>query len=210
MFRDLLKKICTDFFGLTVAGEAENAAEGLALCRKHRPEMVLLDLNLPDRDGVSIADELVTIAPGVRILALSSECNDYTLYRVLGSGIHGYVDKNRQSLEMLKQAIDEVIHGRVFFAEVVQQVRQRLRTEPRAFPKMLTAREQQLLGLLGSGLTDTEVARELRLSRYTVQLHRRTIMGKLDVHRTPDLIRYAVTKGFARLSSFRERSKGSP
>jgi two-component system response regulator NreC len=209
MFRELLEKICRQDFHLTVVGEAEDAATGLRLCRLHRPDMVLLDLNLPDRDGVSIADELLGIDPEVRILALSSECDDYTLYRLLNSGIHGYVDKNRQSLAILRQAIDEVIHGRVFFAEVVHQVRRRLRTEPNAFPKMLTEREQQLLGLLGGGLTDAEVARKLRLSPYTVQLHRRTIMGKLDVHRTPDLIRYAVTKGFAKLNSFREQSGGS-
>lgn len=209
MFRELLEKICRQDFHLKVVGEAEDAGTGLRLCRLHRPDMVLLDLNLPDRDGVSIADELLEIDPEVRILALSSECDDYTLYRLLHSGIHGYVDKNHQSLGALRQAIDEVIHGRVFFAEVVQQVRLRLRTEPRAFPKMLTEREQQLLGLLGGGLTDAEVAHELRLSPYTVQLHRRNIMGKLDVHRTPDLIRYAVTKGFSKLKSFREQSKGS-
>jgi two-component system response regulator NreC len=209
MFRDLLKKICGEHFHLSVVGEAEDAATGLAMCRQHEPDLVLLDLNLPDRDGIAIADELLAMDPKIRILALSSECDDYTLYRVLNSGMHGYVDKNRQSLEMLRQAIDEVIQGRVFFADVVQQVRQRLRMEPRAFPKVLSGREQQLLALLGGGLTDEEVARELRLSRYTVQLHRRNIMSKLDLHRTPDLIRYAVKKGFSKLNSFRERKEGS-
>jgi DNA-binding NarL/FixJ family response regulator len=207
MFRDLLKKICRDHFRLTVVGEAETAAEGLALCRKHKPGLVLLDLNLPDKDGVAVADELIALDPEVRILALSSECDDYTLYRVLNSGMHGYVDKNRQSVEVLKQAIDEVLKGRVFFTEVVQQVRQKLRAEPRAFPKVLTEREQQLLVLLGSGLTNEEVAKELRISRFTVQLHRRNIMSKLGLHRTPDLIRYAVNKGFAKLNAFRERNE---
>jgi two-component system response regulator NreC len=210
MFRGLLEKICRQHFHLSVVGEAGDAATGLMLCQRHMPEMVLLDLNLPDRDGVSLAEDLLARCPRLRILALSSECDDYTLYRVLNSGMHGYVDKNRQSLETLRRAIDEVIHGRAFFAEVVQQVRQRLRSEPRSFPKVLTEREQQLLALLGGGLTDDEVARELRLSRYTVQIHRRTIMGKLDVHRTPDLIRYAVNKGFSKLNSFRVRNEGSP
>jgi two-component system response regulator NreC len=210
MFRDLLKKICREHFHLTVVGEAEDAATGLALCRKHKPDMVLLDLNLPDRDGISIADELLEMDPKMRILALSSECDDYTLYRVLNSGMHGYVDKNRQSVDVLKQAIDEVIKGRVFFTEVVQQVRQRLRTEPKAFPKVLTEREQQLLALLGGGLSNEEVARDLQLSRYTVQLHRRNIMSKLGLHRTPDLIRYAVNKGFSKLNAFRERPEDSP
>lgn len=210
MFRDLLKKICRDHFHLNVVGEAEDAATGIALCRKHKPGIVLLDLNLPDKDGIAVADDLLAIDPDVRILALSSECDDYTLYRVLNSGVHGYVDKNRQSIEVLKQAIDEVVKGRVFFTEVVQQVRQRLRTEPNSFPKLLTDREQQLLELLGGGLSNEEVARRLKLSTATVHLHRRNIMHKLGLHRTPDLIRYAVTKGFAKLNSFRSGNSNSP
>ncbi|MFA5057618.1 MAG: response regulator transcription factor [Opitutaceae bacterium] len=210
MFRDLLKKICREHFHLSVVGEAEDAATGLALCRKHKPAMVLLDLNLPDRDGFSLADDLVKLDPDILILAVSSECDDYTLYRVLNSGMHGYVDKGRQSVEVLKQAIDEVLKGRVFFTEVVQQVRQRLRTEPKAFPKLLTEREQQLLTLLGSGMSDEEVGGALKISRYTVQLHRRNIMSKLDLHRGSDLIRYAVTKGFAKLNAFRVQPADSP
>jgi two-component system response regulator NreC len=208
MFRGLLERICRQHFHLAVVGEAEDAVTGLELCRRHKPDMVLLDLNLPDRDGVSLAEDLLAEQPKLRILALSSECDDYTLYRVLNSGIHGYVDKNRQSVDVLKIAINEVIHGRVFFADVVQQVRQRLRKEPAAFPKLLSPREQEILSVLGGGLNDEEAARELRLSRFTVGCHRRNIMGKLGVHRTPDLIRYAVSKGFSKLNSFRERNAG--
>ena len=127
---------------------------------------------------------------------------------MLNSGIHGYVDKNRQSVDALKFAINEVINGRVFFAEVVQQVRQRLRMEPGAFPKLLSPREQEVLSVLGGGLNDEDAAQELRLSRFTVGCHRRNIMSKLGVHRTPDLIRYAVNKGFSKLNSFRERTAG--
>jgi two-component system response regulator NreC len=80
--------------------------------------------------------------------------------------------------------------------------------DPGAFPKILTPREQEVLSVLGSGLDDEGAAQRLRVSRFTVGCHRRNIMGKLGVHRTPDLIRYAVNKGFAKLSSFRERSAG--
>jgi len=210
MFRDFLKRICREHLHLKVIGEAEDAATGLAICRKHKPDIVLLDLNLPDRDGLSISDELLAIHPDMRILALSSECDDYTLYRVLNSGVHGYVDKNGQCMEVLKKAINEVAQGRVFFTEVVQRVRQKLRMQPKSFPKLLTSREQTLLPLLGGGLTNEEVARELGLSRHTVQLHRRNIMRKLNLHRTPDLIRYAINRGFTKLNSFRERSVSSP
>jgi two-component system response regulator NreC len=82
--------------------------------------------------------------------------------------------------------------------------------QPKSFPKLLTSREQTLLPLLGGGLTNEEVARELGLSRHTVQLHRRNIMRKLNLHRTPDLIRYAINRGFTKLNSFRERSVSSP
>ena len=208
MFRGLLAKICRQHFRLSVVGEAGDAASGLELCRSHKPDMVLLDLNLPDRDGVSLSEDLLAMNPKRRILALSSECDDYTLYRVLNSGIRGYVDKNRQSIEMLKEAIDAVMNGRMFFAEVVQQVRHRLRIEPGAFPKLLSPREQEILSVLGGGLSDEDAAQELRLSRFTVGCHRRNIMGKLGVHRTPDLIRYAVNKGFSKLNSFREREPG--
>ncbi|MDD2764618.1 MAG: response regulator transcription factor [Opitutaceae bacterium] len=210
MFRDLLKKICREHFHLTVVGEAEDAATGLALCRRHKPAMVLLDLNLPDRDGFAVADDLLLLDPDILILAVSSECDDYTLYRVLNSGMRGYVDKGRQSVEVLKEAIDEVLKGRIFFTEVVQQVRQRLRTEPNAFPKVLTEREQQLLTLLGGGMGDEEVGAALKLSRYTVRFHRHNIMNKLNLHRGSDLIRYAVTKGFAKLNSFRALPADSP
>ena len=206
MFRGLLEKICRQLFRLSVVGEAEDAAAGLELCRRCRPDLVLLDLNLPDRDGVTLAEELLATGPKLRILALSSECDDFTLYRVLNSGIHGYVDKNRQSVDVLKVAISEVMNGRMYFAEVVQQMRQRLRVEPDAFPKLLSPREQKVLSVLGSGRSDEEAAQELRVSRFTVGCHRRNIMNKLGVHRTPDLIRYAVNKGFAKLNSFRERN----
>jgi len=208
MFRGLLAKICRQHFHLSVVGEAEDAATGLELCRKHKPDMVLLDLNLPDRDGVLLAGDLLAMHAKLRILALSSECDDYTLYRVLNSGIHGYVDKNRQSVAMLKDAIDTVMHGRPFFADVVQQVRMRLRADPGAFPKLLSPREQEVLTVLGSGLNDEHAAHELGLSQFTVGRHRRNIMRKLGVHRTPDLIRYAVNKGFSKLSAFRGRNTG--
>jgi two-component system response regulator NreC len=208
MFRGLLEKICRQHFHLSVVGEAEDAATGLELCRRYQPDLVLLDLNLPDRDGVSLVEDLLAVAPGLRILALSSECDDYTLYRLLNSGIHGYVDKNRQSVEVLKVAINEVMNGRVFFAAVVQQVRLRLRMEPGAFPKLLSPREQEILSVLGGGLNDEDAAEELRLSRHTVGCHRRNIMSKLGLHRTPDLIRYAVDKGFSKLNAFRARTAG--
>ena len=110
------------------------------------------------------------------------------------------------------EAIKGANAGRIhtFIATSPIHMKLKLRMEPDAFPKLLTEREQRVLEVLGSGLSNEEASRELKLSRYTVQLHRRNIMNKLGLHRTPDLVRYAVSKGFSKISSFREKNEASP
>jgi DNA-binding NarL/FixJ family response regulator len=203
MFRGLLKKICRSSLGLTVVGEAGNAEDGLALCRELNPGLVLLDLNLPDREGLTIVPDLAALTPAPRILALSGESDQVTIDGVAHSGVHGFVDKNRQSLDDLQHAIGEVAAGRGYFAEVVTKVGKELLMDPGAFPKLLTDREREMLAALGRGLTNAQAAKELGVTANTVQSHRDRIMHKLGLHRTVDLIGYAVRKGFSRLRSFR-------
>lgn len=203
MFRDLLKRLCRRRLGLTVAGDVGTAAEGLALCRRHQPDFVMLDLNLPDRNGIEIVDELLAANPRGRILAVSCENDDLTLWRVLNSGVHGFVDKNHASLEDLAQAISEVADGGVHLPACIQAARQRLRLDPRAFTRILTEHERKVLPLLGCGLTNEDAGKRLQVSPRTVRLHRWQIMAKLDLHSIKELIRYAVSKGFAKLKDFR-------
>lgn len=183
--------------GADVAG-AKNAAIGLELCRQVRPELVFLDLALPDRDGLDLLPDLFAACPDCKVIALSGYTDEFTLHRALKSNVHGFLDKNEQPLEALADAVKAVMEGRRYLSPVAQRVRLTLRSDPAAFDKLLSDWEQQLLGQLGRGLSNEQIAKKEGLSAVTVRNHRCRIMAKLGIHSTPELISYATEKGFTR------------
>lgn len=201
MMRDLLVGACRAAFNVTAIGEAGDAKTALDECRKIAPDIVILDLELPDRDGLDLLDELRKAAPGGRIIALSSHTDDVTVHRVIQSGIEGFVDKTGQPMDALREAVATVTEGRRYLSPIVREVWKRLREEPAAFNKLLSDREQEILVLVGRGYTNSEIADQLGLRSITVQNHRCNIMAKLGLHSTSHLIRYATEKGFTRLRS---------
>lgn len=198
LIRDMLMVMCRQAVaGAKVVG-AKNAAEGLALCRDEKPDLVFLDLALPDRDGLDLLGDLFAACPACKVIALSGYTDEFTLHRALHSNVHGFVDKNEQPLEVLGEAIATVMSGQRYFSSVAQRVRATMRNDPAAFDKLLSEWEQQLLGLLGRGLSNEDIAKQEKLSAVTVRNHRCRIMAKLGIHSTPELINYAIEKGFAR------------
>jgi DNA-binding NarL/FixJ family response regulator len=203
LIRDMLVVMCRQAVpGAAVEG-AKDAGSGLALCRQSRPDLIFLDLALPDRDGLDVLADLFSAAPGCKVIALSGYTDEFTLHRAMNSNVHGFVDKNEQPLEVLAEAIRTVMSGKRYFSSVAQRVRASMRSDPEAFDKLLSDWEQQLLGLLGRGLSNEEIARAEGLSAVTVRNHRCRIMAKLGIHSTPELIHYAIEKGFARAGSGR-------
>lgn len=198
LFLELIVGLCERDFGFKVVATADTGAEALRLAREVQHDIVLLDLNLPDMDGIDVATAIMAGTHEARILALSSQIDDYTLHRVFTSGIQGYVDKNLQSTDVLKSAIQLVASGGVFFTPVVQEVRRALGRDPDAFSKVLSGREQELLSLLGRGLDDSEAASALGVQPQTIHSHRRNILRKLNLNGTKQLIRYALEHGFVR------------
>ncbi len=198
LVRELLVGSCGSLVpGAQVVG-ASSGAEGIALCRQHQPDIVLLDLVLPDGDGLDCVARILAAAPNARIIALTSHADEFTLHRAMRARVHGFVDKNEQSLHLLGEAIATVMEGRTYFSSVALRIREGLRKDPAAFDKILSDREQELLPFFGEGLSNAEVAQRVGLTAGTVKLHRRNIMGKLGVHSTPQLMRYALEKGFTR------------
>lgn len=195
---ELLVGLCERTFGFKVVGTAASGGDAITAAARCSPDVILLDLNLPDMDGIECARRLITERAASRILALSSQVDDYTLHRVVASGIQGYVDKNLQSSDVLKSAIEIVVSGGVFFTPVVQDVRRALARDPAAFSKVLSDREQEMLTLLGQGLDDGEVAERLDVRPQTIHSHRRNILRKLNLSGTKQLIRYALDHGFVR------------
>ncbi|MFT3829433.1 MAG: response regulator transcription factor [Opitutaceae bacterium] len=200
MVRGLVSRVCRDTFPAAEIVEAGNGADALAVCGQLQPDLLLLDLELPDIDGLDLLDELRRHAAAVlRVLVLSSHTEPFALSRLRSAEIHGFVDKNEQTPETLCAALREVVAGHRYFSATVDRGHAALRADPRAFDKLLSDREQELLRLFGQGLSNDEVAARHGLTPVTARNHRRNIMGKLGIHSTPELIQYAIENGFARI-----------
>jgi DNA-binding NarL/FixJ family response regulator len=137
--------------------------------------------------------------PELRILVLSSHCDDYTLFRVEKSGVHGFIDKTSNTVETLRSALKELAAGRVYFSASFQQAKVARRADPRSFTKVLSEWERAILSLVGQGLNDDEIGKRLKLSPRTVQTHRSNLLRKLGIKGTPKLIAFAIEHGFTQV-----------
>lgn len=199
MVRELLVLACGQALPKARTTAAGTRAAALASCREAPPDLVILDLVLPDGDGLDLLPELFALAPSAKVIALSSHIDEFTLHRALGSRVHGILDKNEQPVRILREAIAAVLDGRQYVSSLVQRLKASVRANPAAFDKILSDREQGVLRLIGEGLKNDEVAARLKISVSTAKNHRLNIMAKLDMHSTPQLIRYAIEKGFTRI-----------
>lgn len=198
LMRDLLIKACESAMqGAAVAG-ARLAALGLEACRLTQPDIIILDLALPDRDGLDLLDDLLAASRNSKVIGITGYTDEYTLHRAMHSKLHGFVDKNEQTVEALAEAIRSVLKGQRYLPPAVHAMNLSLRNNPASFDKILSSREQSLLGLFGRGLTNGQVAAEVGLSELTVRNHRCRLMAKLNFRTSPELIRYALEKGFTR------------
>jgi two-component system response regulator NreC len=196
MFREVLRKVCADDLGHEVVGEAGDGARAVDVVARTRPDLVLLDLHLPSLDGFGVVEAVRKISPQVRILVLSSHCDEYTVFRSERAHVHGFVDKNTNSVAMLKTAIGAVAEGKVWFSEVFLKTKAARHRDPSSFDKLLTRRERAVLMLIGLPLTDAEISVELEIAVETVEKHRFNILRKLGFQSTTELVRYARERGF--------------
>lgn len=203
MFRDLLAKVCEVYFRFTEVCAVGTGAAAEAEMAKAPFTLLILDIDLPDRDGFSIAETAAQTSAPPRVLGMSAFCDDFMAHRVMNSTMHGFVDKTDQSVETLREAISAVCAGRYYFTEAVKRIQVALRDDPRAFPKLLTERECQFLCLFGTGMSNEDAGTRLGTSTPTAHWHRKQIMRKLGIHSAVDLMRYATEKGFSRMGGGR-------
>ena len=207
LFREAMRRICRDEFRMVLVGEAGSKRSAVEVIRSTRPEIVLLDLNLPDGSGFDIVEEVQAEQPRVRFLALSCHCTDYTLYQVEKADLHGFVDKNSQSVEMLREALRMISQGRCYFSPAFMEAKLARRRDPNSYVKVLSEREQEILRLIGMSLCDQEIADHLGISFKTVETHRGAILRKLGIANTPRLIRFAIEIGLTRFPGRRGASE---
>jgi DNA-binding NarL/FixJ family response regulator len=180
---------------LRVVQHCVTCREGRAAIRAHQPDLVLLDISLPDGDGLTLAKAVLHELPRVRILAVSSHRDPWTMLQVQRIGLHGFVDKNEQNPAVLSQAILAVLAGQVHYAPIVNESSAKIRRDPKAFIRVLSDYQTQILTMIGAAKTDQEIATALGVSATTVQSRRRDIMRNLGIHSTPKLIHYALVNG---------------
>jgi DNA-binding NarL/FixJ family response regulator len=197
MFAEFLQFHCRDL-RLEVMPLATGYHLGLAAIQAHKPDLVLLDISLPDGDGLELARLIIHELPRIKILAISAHHDPWTMLQVQRIGIHGFVDKNDQRPEVLSEAIHAVLGGRVYYTQIVNQSSAAIRRDPKSFIRVLSDYETRILSMIGESKSDEEIAAALNISPATVQSRRRDIMRKLDIHSTPKLIHYAIVNGLTR------------
>ena len=196
MFREILRKVCARDLHHEVVGEAADGATAVELVTRTSPDLVLLDLHLPNLDGFGVVESVQQVAPKVRILVLSSHCDEYTVFRVEKSRVQGFVDKNTNTVAILKEAIAAVAQKKTYFSETFLRIKAARHSNPQSFDKLLTDRERAILSLIGEPQSDREIAVRLGISAATVEKHRFNLLGKLNLQTTTQLARYAREHGF--------------
>lgn len=195
MFRELVVRACLGL-GHHVVGETDRGDHAVDLCRSAAPDVLLLDMRLPDIDGFGVVEALRSSRLGTKIIALTAYTSDLFFYRLEHADICGYVDKNSQTSVALGEALAAVGAGLRWFSPTYQEARMKRIRDPHAFSKLLTRSEQNVLTLIGEACTDVEIAAQLGITARTAQTHRSNIMQKLGIESTPKLVVYARSKGF--------------
>ncbi len=191
LFRDVLRNACTTDLGHEVVGEAGTGAEALRLVPAALPDLLVLDIHLPDMDGLEVLGALRRKRALLRTLILSSYFDEYTLCRIEQAAVQGFIDKSTNTVAELSAALGAIESGSTYFPSVYTEARRAHSHNPVAFDKLLTAREQTVLGLVGEPLSDAEIAVHLNLSPETVEKHRFNIMRKLGLRSRAESARFA-------------------
>ncbi len=183
-----------------VVGEANDGREAITLAESLKPDVAVLDITMPNLNGIEAARQINAKQPNVAIVVLSIHADEGYVLRALKSGVRGYLLKESPESDFI-QAIRSVSEGKAFFSPAVSRmlvedyVRQLQDKDIEDSYDLLTAREREILQLIAEGKSNKDVAQMLNLSLYTVETHRSNIHEKLNLHSVPELILYAVRKG---------------
>ena len=181
--------------GVRAVVTAGTGLEGLALARTFNPDVVLLDLRLPDIDGLVLAGQLAALPHPPRIVLISARTDEAALHAANRPQIAGMIGKNLQVPDLLGRMLEEVGAGRKYFAPEVLAAWQELIGRSDAFFKILSPRELEFAAYFGRGLGDEAVAAELGVGAFAARSQRQRIMQKLGLHRSPELIHWAIRTG---------------
>ena len=184
--------------GFVIAGQARDGREVVKLAAELSPDIIVLDLIMPELNGLDAARGMLHRDPGIKIILVTQYADRAYVLEALTLGVRGYVLKSQAPPDLL-QAIREVIRGSTYISPVISEmVVEAYRTKSDAGAEPLSLREREVLQLVAEGKTNKEIAQILDLSLKTVDSHRSHLMEKLNVRGTAGLVRYAVRRGLIR------------
>ena len=198
LFREGLISLLSYQDDFTVVGEAEDRESALDQARALKPDIVLMDVELPGEDGVAVTQRLKTEMPEVTIVMLTVHDDSQTLFEAIKAGAQGYLVKNVRSRELLDQlrglARGEAAISRRMAARILEEIRGE--TEPFGPGEELTARELEVLELVVARLSNAEIAERLVISEHTVKNHMKSILSKLHLHNRHQAAAYGIARGW--------------
>ena len=197
--RDGLRSLLESEEEIEVVAEAEDGRQAVETIRQSRPDIVIMDVGLPELNGIAATRQLVGVAPGIKVIALSIHSDTQFVSGMFSAGASAYLLKN-SAFEELVLAISEVMTDQIYLSPRVAGVVgedyvQHLSGIKSPDSGALTEREREVLQLLVEGKATGQVAHQLNVSPKTVATHRQHIMDKLDIHNLPDLTKYALREG---------------
>ncbi len=188
---------------IEVIAEAEQGRSAVELTRDKLPDIVIMDVSMPDLNGIEATRQIKAESPDIKVIGLSMHSDSLFVTEMLKSGASGYLLKDC-AFDELVQAIRAVMDGKTYLSPaisgvVVDDYLTRLSHKDFSKDHVLSDREREVLQLLAEGKSTKQIAMELHISVKTVETHRRQIMNKLDIHSVAELTKYAVRKGLTSL-----------
>lgn len=201
IFREALRALLEKEPDMEVVAETGNGLEIHRLASEYAPDIVCMDINMPGMNGIEATRRVLAVCPAAKVIALSAFPDHRYVQDMINAGASGYVTKAEAGDELLR-AIRTVRRNRVYLCpDVMGAVAGGFGSEPETTwggahnPTRLGPRERQVLQLVAEGYSSTEIAESLHISPATVEVHRRNIMHKLDLHNVADLTRFAIRTG---------------
>jgi DNA-binding NarL/FixJ family response regulator len=198
LLRAGLRLLLQSMEGFDVVGEAGNGREAIALAQKLRPDVVMMDIQMPELNGLDATARLVASTPGTNVVIVSMNASEESVLAALRAGAVGYLLKNVPPVE-LELALRAASRGQTYLCSgvsryLVDRVVTRSRQAESSW-ELLTPRQREVLQLVAEGHTSKEIARRLDISVRTAETHRTQLMEALDIHDVAGLVRYALRKG---------------
>ena len=205
LFRQVIKKSIEEIPGLEVVGEVGDGIELLELLKKSAADMIILDISMPNLQGIEAAREIKNLYPKVKILVLTMHKSREYVLSALSAGADGYLLKENAYADLLS-AIESIKQGKNYISSLISSqltdiLRQKhTRKTPGLLSEPLSAREKTVLTLLAEGKSSKEIGEILSISPMTVNNHRAHIKKKLKIKNNAELIKYAIQKGYSSVS----------